>query len=648
MTLGRQLILSGLLVLFGLFIGMIVFTINNTQTFLNHQLASHSQDTATVLGLSLTHAMEENDTIIASRMVDSIWDRGYYRNIEVESLNGAPIVSKSMPVKVEGVPSWFINTLKLQTQKEEALIQAGWRQAGKVYVESNPGFAYKQIWSVFTQSLVWFCVIAVFALGLGLFMLHIILKPLREVTKQAYAICNQQFLIQEKLPWTIDLKQVVLAMNNMSSRLKLVFEEQTKATEALREQAFESPVTGLGNRRFFDMALKNFTSEDKHTGGVLLLVELQNFKQYNDEHGYEKGDELLKKTALTIQQACEKQEGAQLSHMGGAGFGIILPNKSATVAQAVATDILKAFADYKHQEISTQSDVGHIGICEFMPTEEPSEILSSADIALRAAQSSGPNQLSIHKHSHEEHTKGAREWAALFDAAVAAKDITLYFQPFDVFGPIQERRFYEALIRMKDETGNLMPAGQFMPMAEHLHKVPELDRLVIEKICERIQTDVEPREYSINLSASSLDEEDFRKFLIRQIKNLGKKAQRLMVELPEYGVLHRVDLVSDLFKQLKNMGAQTVIDHFGQNFTSFGYLHSISLSYLKIDGSFVRDLPHNEENQFFIRSLIGIAHSLDVKVIAEAVETDEELQILKKLKVDGLQGYLIGKPGQLD
>ncbi len=648
MTLGRQLILSGLLVLAGLFLGMILFTVDNTQKFLNQQLASHSQDTATVLGLSLTNVMKDNDVIVADRMVDSIWDSGYYQSIEVESLNGAPLVSKFMEVKVHGVPDWFIGALALETEKKEALIQSGWLQVGKVYVESNPGFAYKQIWETFTDSLIWFCVIAVVALGLGVLLLHIILKPLREVTKQAYAICNQEFLIQEKLPWTLDLRQVVKAMNKMSTRLKAVFEEQARATENLREQAFQSQVTGLGNRRYFDMIFGNLTTDESQgSSGTLLLLELYDFKGFNDEQGYEKGDALLKEVAAVLKDKSSGIELAHAAHLGGANFALLMPRQTVQSGKEIGERILEAFAEFQERGILTTSNVGHIGICHFMAGEIQTEILSKTDVALRKAQSEGPNKLTIHEHATSIESQGAREWGSLFKRVIENNDITIHFQPYKIFHTLRDELHYEALIRITDQEGVLLTAGQFMPMAERLQQIPNLDRLVISKVCEEIRSDLQGRHYSFNLSASSLEDKDFRKYLLKAVKGLGKSAKQLTVELPEYGVLHRLDLVRDLFKKIRAYGASTAIDHYGQNFTSFGYLHSLNVSYLKIDGSFVREISKNEDNQFFIRSLINIAHSLDIQVIAEAVETEEELQILKRLKVDGVQGYLIGKPSEI-
>ena len=196
MTLSRQLFISAMFVLLGLFIGMMSFVSNNTQTFLDKQLTKNAKDTATSLGLSLSLAMvdKEMDVPIASRIVDAVWDSGYYQKIIVVGQNNEVLLERKLNVKFYSVPEWFIEHFKLPVKESSAQIQSGWLQFGTVIVQSNPGFAYEQIWKTFIQSLKWLLLTAVVALILGGGLLFIILKPLRSVTKQAAAICNQQFV----------------------------------------------------------------------------------------------------------------------------------------------------------------------------------------------------------------------------------------------------------------------------------------------------------------------------------------------------------------------------------------------------------------------------------------------------------------------
>lgn len=645
MTLTKQLLLSGMIVLLCLFAGMITYVVRNTQTFLDQQLSSHAQDTATALGLSLTLTMKNNDVITANRIVDAVFDRGYYRSIQILASNGSPLVDRHMEVKVAGVPEYFIQLLPIKTQSKEAVIMDGWRKVGKVIIESNPGFAYQQIWLTFIESLKWLLMTGIVAVILGGGLLYIILRPLRSITKQAAAICNQQFTIQESLPWTFDLRQVVVAMNSMSVRLKNLFEEQMKTSERLREQAFVDPVTQLGNRRYFDLQFDHLLQDEETASGMLLIVELQHFKQYNDQYGYEAGDRLLKSVAGVITAATASVENA-VSANKGASFFIILPNKTTHVGEEVANVICQQFNELSIKGLSEVKQIGNVGVVEFTNSTPKKDILASADMALRKAQSQGMNSWSLGVNE-QSLTYGALEWGSIFEKAIRENNIVLHFQEVQNFRtPTQ--KIYETLLRLPLENQQLVSAGVFMPMAERLNQIMALDRLVIANVIARIQKSDSSEIYSVNVSASAFDDEGFKKWIVEQLKSLGKKATRFMIELPEYGVINRIETVRHFFLKISELGVKTAIDHYGKNFSSFSYLYNLNCHFLKIDGGFVRQIQESEENQFFVRSLVDIAHSLNILVIAEAVESQQEYDTLQQLKVDGVQGYFISKPMEID
>lgn len=646
MTLSRQLLLCGLVVLLCLFAGMINFVIKNTESFLNKELASHSQDTATALGLTLTTIMKNNDVATASRTVDAIWDRGYYKSIVILAANGSPLVERRQEIKVYGVPEWFINLFTLRTDPKEAVILDGWQLQGKVKIESNPGFAYQQIWATFIESLQWFLVTGVLAVILGAFLLYIILRPLHAITAQAIAICNQQFFVQEKLPWTFDLRLVVEAMNNMSRRLKQLFEEQMHISEQLREQAYKDPVTKIGNRRYFDMQFEYILkNKEKGSFGALLLIELKEFKEYNDKYGYQEGDRLLQNVATMIQECCLGIDNAIIAHAKGASIFVILPNKSKEIATSLAGKICQQFAEFQNKQLSHEPEVGAVGIALYHADNNKKDIVALADMALRAAQTEGPNHWHCLEEGQTQQVYGAQEWREIFNKVISENSVLLYFQETQMWSD-KSSKVYETLMRIKLGE-NVIPAGIFMPMAEQLNQIMAMDQLVIQNVIQKIINNKTEFEFSVNISPNSLESEDFRKWLLEKLKVLGKRANQLIIELPEYGAVSRIHLVREFFLKISKAGAKTAIDHYGKNFSSFSYLYNLKLNYLKIDGGFIKNLHESEENQFFVRSLVDIAHSLGIRVVAESVETEAEYLILQQLKVDGGQGYFIGEPKEL-
>jgi len=648
MTLSRQLFLSAMFVLLGLFIGMMTFVANNTQTFLDKQLTKNSKDTATSLGLSLSLAMVEQqlDVPVASRIVDAVWDSGYYQKIVIVDQNNKTLLERKLDVKFYSVPDWFIEYFRLPVKEANAQIQSGWLQQGSVIVQSNPGFAYEQIWKTFMQSLRWLLLTAIVALILGGALLFIILKPLRSVTKQASAICNQQF-VEEDLPWTIDLRRVVQAMNKMSRRLKKIFEEQAKATEALREQAFVNPVSKLGNRRYFDINFDHILEEkDASHSGVVLLFEVYEFKEYNDKHGYEAGDDLLKQIAKRMDDDTHDIENRLIAHLGGASFILVCPNKTEEFGTECAEDLAQAFGKFNAKGLAQEDNIIHIGICRFTTVQSKTEILSQLDMALRQAQSKGANGWHFLKHVEEKSVRGAHEWGEIFTQVVEQNKVKLHFQPTKLLAH-PEVKLYETLMRIQLDENTLLNAGMFMPMAERLNRVTDLDRAIVKNVIQLAKSKDQNIHFAINISPSSMDDPLFVVWLLVELKKMGKDASKIVIELPEYGVVKRVEVVRDFFAKVSELGAKTSIDNYGKSFGSFAYLNNLRLDYLKIHGSFMRDIHENSDNQFFIRSLVEIARSLDILIIAESVETEEECSTLEQMKVDGLQGYYIGRPGDL-
>lgn len=652
MTLARQLILSGFGVLIGLFIGMISFMVINTQQFLNAQLSENSQETANVLGLSLTTVMKNKDTVFAARMVDSIWDAGYYKQIKVQALDGTLWVNKEQAVTFDGVPYWFVNTIPLTTQAKKAVVQSGWMQIGKVTVESNPGFAYKQIWQTTVDSVIWLGFISVIAGLLGSILLYIILKPLRAITKQANEICNQQFSIVEPLPRTFDLRHVVEAMNKMSRKLQSIFEENARQSLELQNQAYQNPVTQLGNRRYFDLQFDYLLRDKEHFAfGVLLLLEISNFKLLNENLGYQAGDRLLKQIADFIKIVTVSIDNAIVAHLGGANFAIVLPKKTKEEGVQVARAITQRFIEI--QRTYQDQSIG-IGLCLIVENKTASELLTQADTALRQAQFQLPNSWYFSEQAkiQTQEVMSASQWVVFFKNVIEKQDITLYYQNYRIFeadAKQEEKQYCEVLLRLKDNKNNLISAGVFMPIAERLSLMPELDKLVISAIVDKIKKQTkdnlaQARYYSINISPGSLENNDFIKWLLEKIHTLGKSAQYIIIELPEYGVIMRIQQINDLYKKLTQLGCQTAIDHYGKGFSSFAYLQSLRVNFLKIDGSYISKIEDSKENQFFVHSLINIAHTLDIKVIAESVETQAEFDMVCKLKVDGVQGYFVGRP----
>jgi len=649
MTLLRQLVIVIVTLFILLFVGTLLLSINNTRDYLNDQLRTISQDTATSLGLTLTPPMADKDMAVVDRMVSAVSDSGYYREVVVSDIEGKPIVSRKQEVKLGNVPQWFVDLVPLQTPRGEALIMAGWQQAGTVRVEANPGYAYVALWSNTVESFWWFLAASTFTVLLGVVALHFILRPLRDVEMQARAICDREYPVQKKIPWTLELRSVVEAMNRMSTRVKEMFDEQTASIERLRSENYRDALTGLANRRYFEMNLKQLIETGKH--GALLLLELKDFKQYNEKRGFQAGDELLKNTAEFLEAICKSQAHLEYFtvHLSGANFAIVLTNAGEADAMELAQNLAKAMLRFKERGLVDGEEVGHIGVTLFTG-QNYGEVLSAADMALRAAQQQGPNAVSLidpGKSTGDSPVRTATQWGDILRDALASKRISLLVQPAKAAAEAARGTVlhYESLMRLTDDQGNVIPAVVYTPVAKRLRLAGDFDRAMISEVLGRLAA----KRYgdvpvAVNLFPASLQNKEFVDWLCAELGKVPEAASRLLIEVTEYGMIENVDALRDFIARVAAYGTRVGLDHFGRGFSSFGYLSTLKLEYIKIDGSYVRGLINNKDNQFFVESVIKVAHSLEIKVYVVSVETDEELNLLSNLGVDGVQGYGVGRP----
>jgi diguanylate cyclase (GGDEF)-like protein len=649
MTLLRQLVIVIVTLFLLLFVGTLLLSISNTRDYLNQQLRTITQDTATSLGLTLSPPMADKDMAVVDRMISAVSDSGYYREVLVSDVEGKTLISRTQQVKLDNVPQWFVDRVPLKTPVGEALIMAGWQQAGTVRVEANPGYAYAALWSNSVESFWWFLGASTVTFLLGLVALHFILRPLRDVEMQARAICDREYPVQKKLPWTLELRSVVVAMNRMSSKVKEMFEEQAATVDRLREENYRDAATGLANRAFFDMQLKKLSeSKDEVASGALLLLELNGFKEYNDKHGFKAGDDLLQNAAGLIGAITKSHQDVEsfAARLGGANFAVMLKNVSEQEALDFARQIANDLPRFKERGFTDTEEVGHIGVAIYHG-QSAGELLSAADTALRAAQTLGPNAVYIQesKALGAAGAKSATQWRDILQKAIADASVKLQFQPVKDAANADRILHYELLMRLMGDDGELIPAGIFVPMAKRFGMLRDLDKIAVSKALAYLEeAGYVGIPLAINLFPASLQDTLFVDWLCGELAAKPEAARMMQFEVSEYGVVENLDALRDFIQRLAQTGAHMGLDHFGRGFSSFGYLSTLKIDYLKIDGSYMHDIESNKNNQFFVESIIKIAHGLDIQVIAESVESQQEWETLATLRVDGVQGYGVGRP----
>ena len=634
------------------FAGTMFISINATRIYMEEQMASHAQDTATSLGLSITHAVKNSDKATMQTMVNAIFDSGYYRDLTIKSMKDELIIKKEIPVRIDKVPAWFVKSISFTLPVGSAIVMDGWSQIAQIEIHSHPGYAYLRLWKTGLETLSWFGIAWLVAILLVLLVLKITLLPLHRMEEQAIAISNRDFVTVDKIPGTREFRRVVLAMNKMSDSIRIIVEQQIKLTERMRQEANQDPVTLLDNRRSFNARLQQFlSSPEQFVFGGLFILQFPKFKQFNEEKGHESGDELLRDIANQLNTSGKFLNNSIVARLDGASFGMVASNLTPLEVEQLAENISQDLM--RIQNINGKYAVSNMGVVYYDSrggeTRTRTELLSEADMAMRAAQKQGPGKWHMYAKENlgQDEIFTARKWKEILEQNISTHNFVFHAQSVVSCktGLASQR---EVFARIKDGDSHYVPANVFMPMVERWELSLDLDMSIIESILKHMKN--RPTEsicYAINISPASIRSRRFADWLTKKIIESGIAPDRLYFESSESGAIIDLEALHAFVGKIRATGVAFSLDQFGTGFRSFGYLRDLKLHSIKIDGSYIRGIDKNKDNQFFVQSLMEIAHSLEIKVVAESVETSTEWDELRRIGVDSIQGYINGKPEPL-
>lgn len=653
MTLFKQVFVGVSLGFMVVLLGIQWISLSNARAYMQQQLASHAQDTATSLGMSLAAALQSGDSVLATTVVSPVFDRGFYRAIRIVSVKGETLVDKQLPPTPPDVPRWFADLVVLEAPMAESLITSGWRQLGRVIVTSHPNFAYLQLWHTSSGFFTWLAAVYALALLLLLGFLRTILRPLREIETVARAISDRDFRVIVNIPKARELRSVVGAINSLSAKIRQIIDSEVERANHFRREAFTDALTLLDNRRSFEEQLAASLREDAgaHSGAVY-MIELSDFKQFNDKHGFKRGDELLQQLGKALAGFRQDgQDGIHLlrSRINGATFAMAAFGLSRDAAQQLGNDLCAAIGLALVEQNTAPAPTFNCGGTYFEKQHAMSSLLAAADMAMAQARTKGANSFVLLAADHmAEDEKGSQYWHRLILDAIAGDRFALLAQPVTRLD--DNHRFQlEVVGRLVNEQGELIAAAQFMPMAIRHDLAAAIDMKLIERTLATLRNDPDlEADVAINLSARSINDSAFCGWLMSTLDAAPGLARRLIFEVAEFGVTQDLPAVSAFVARLRRTGARFAVDNFGLHRLAFDYLQNLKPDYIKLNIALIGDLAAKRENQFFISSIVKITQSLDVMAIANGIESEALLPLLKELGVEGYQGYVTGALVRID
>jgi diguanylate cyclase (GGDEF)-like protein/PAS domain S-box-containing protein len=411
--------------------------------------------------------------------------------------------------------------------------------------------------------------------------------------------------------------------------------EREQIAAELRFMSEHDPLTGVLNRTRLIAELEGVLNDSaQFRRAAVLSLDIDHLELANDTHGNEVGDAILKAVAETLEAAVPR--AAIVARVGGDEFAVVLPRATLDEALAVAADIRARLTAYQAMPSITAS----IGIAGFGggAATTPDEVLACANQALYEAKKAGGDQTRLYTGE----SAGTMNSVQQIQAALEQERFVLYGQPiYDLQSG--EIAHHELLLRMLDESGEIVPPGAFLPVAERFGLIREIDRWVTQ---EGLRIALSGSGVAINLSGQSIGEQPIIE-LIDQTLEHGLDPSLVMFEITETAAMANVSTARPFSETLDSRGCSVALDDFGTGFSSFAYLKHISTRYLKIDLEFVRGLTTSEADRKIVESIIQVARTHDKLTIAEGVEDAETLEMLKEMGADFAQGYHLGKPARL-
>lgn len=645
MTLYKQLVIFTVSLFLILFVGTWFAKFESTRLFLTNQLESHAQDTASSLGLAISQYPD--DMVSVETMINAIFDRGYYETIRFTDPHGKILLERNLKVVIEGVPSWFIKLVPLKVPEESAYVTAGWRQAGTIYVKSHAGYAYNSLWQDIKHTTLLFALCGIFILIAGGIGLQMLLRPLILVEQQAEALCRKEYEIQTKIPRTRELRRVVHVMNRMTEKVKEMFSEQVIQAEALRLRAYNDTLTDIGNRRYFESQVTAcLDNKDNDLKGILLLIRIHGLEILNEQRGFLVADELLKRIASSLQEIAVGLAGSVLARLSGSDFVLFLPDYPSSEAERLSGEVTNTLSGFAAAGITASENVSNVGACAYDRSVTLGQLLAEADLALAAATQAGANTWHVRTivESTDKAPFGQKQWKEALEKVLRERRVVLYSQPVVKAGDRNISLHREIFSRIILDEGETVNAGVFIPIAERLKLISSLDRLIIEEVTKLNCRELGADTIAINLSPSSLQDESFVQWVHDTLVNLPENAPRIIFEFAEFGAVQNENLVKSFTAVIRECGHEMGLDHYGQSFGNLRHLQSLRPDYVKIDRAYTGELKDEDsDSRFFISSICSVAHSIDVVVIAEGVETEKQWQILQELNIDAVQGYIIDR-----
>jgi len=429
--------------------------------------------------------------------------------------------------------------------------------------------------------------------------------------------------------------------------------QERRLQRALAYQATHDALTGLINRREFENRLNEAllaARENPALRHVLLYLDLDQFKVVNDTCGHQAGDRLLKQLTSVVQTRIRTSD--ILARLGGDEFGVLLVDCTLDTAHRIAESLRQAIRDFRFVWEDRVMNVGvSIGLAEIDGEVDTLDaVMSAADVACYSAKDSGRNRVQTYQQGRAPERHREMQWVSRINRACEENRLELLCQSIvPIRSGVEKLRHFELLLRMRDEQGQLVQPSEFIPAAERFNLMPAIDRWVVRQACRQLahrrgDTRREPYVLGINVSATTLNDEQFLDFVVAEVAKADLAPGALCFELTEAAAMTSLASSTHFIRELRDRGCRFSLDDFGSGLSSFIFLKNLPVDFLKIDGQFMHNVTRDQIDRSLVEAIAQIGQTMGIRTVAERVDCADVLARLAEIGIEYAQGHYIGAP----
>ncbi|MEM7564484.1 MAG: LapD/MoxY N-terminal periplasmic domain-containing protein [Pseudomonadota bacterium] len=637
MTLFKQIALLVTAVFLVQFFVIVINDLERTGEYQQGQLQTTAQDMVTTLGIAITNLPDGNDKASLETLFNAIFDSGYYTRIELIANDGSTIHRKSQKLTVNGVPQWFVDLVPLRNARGSTQVMKGWIQLGRLNLELHPGFAYKSLYEGMTSTLLWFASFFGISLLLLWLVLRYVLEPLQAVTEQARAIHRNQFVQQQKIPRTLELKSVVEAMNLMVSKVQDIFDDQQKTLEKYQNLLYRDELTHLGNRQYMLDQLQQSIAEGSESQSSMTIIKIDDFELYRDQHGYESSDNVIKILADMLNSTSGDHGIDRIARFNDNEFAF-LANVSENELSAYLQDLFDRFQNLAKSQSELEAIHLQAGICNLSSFTNAGDILSRIDYGLSTASSRGPFSIEWNLSNELELPQGKMQWRQWIESILGKNQLFLVGQA--ALTPDRLPVQHELFVRAKNDQDQIIPASAFMPMATSLGMSLDIDQRVFEMASNVTQLDIKTP-VAINLSSAFFEMAEAQDNLQKLLDNCERNGRKLCIEASHHILTQHPIMREKISQKVRSSNHQFGIDNLDLS-QSLQLLQSAQFDYIKINAKTLRDMANNDTSGGY-QALRTITDTMDIRIIAVGVDSETLYQQLRDLGIEVMQGNYLGE-----